>query len=365
MSTTLTEKVMMAWLGLTMFATFFVFWGVGLIMASLLGFVAMSAYHKEVTVDPPTFARRKIFGKLQPGVLNPRVMFALSLRGLFEELIVIDKTPLVRAEENELVFNGVRCKAQGDGDKKESGASVIVHIGLAFVPNDGEVGSTNFINKGKSDKVMRILQTMLGSAVREQAVDKTWEEYVFEKARLSMELITKLTGRQPTEKVLLNGRGKPIPDPDESRPHHKYQVEPRNGRDINEYDIENFIDTALIDNPPDIQGLGIRLSQLKVTQIDPEDLQLQEDSNRKAREKAQRAAEEVDFETERALADEYLTWAVAQGEKLTSKEALEMVRINRKRAREVIIRAPDTVRPLIGSLAGGVVGGHDQGGIDD
>lgn len=337
----------------------FVDWGPALALIALVGAVGVVSYRDDITVDPPSFARPILWGYLLPWKIKPRIAFAFGFFPIFETLDVIKKTPVVRAEDTQLKFSNVRTKADADAEdhdaqagsasaearKKKSGGSVEVHVGLAFLPDEDR--STQFIQMGKTVHVTSMLITRLGTILRHQATTMTWEEYTFAKAALSMEIITKLTGLQPTEKVLL-ANSAPIPDPTVSNDmskHYKYKVDqwpngiPKN--ELTEYDIEHFVNTALIDHPPDIHGLGIRLSQLGVTDVIPEG-ELKAVADLLAREQQERHGEEYDVDTELGLAKKYVDASNNTDGRptITLQQALEIVRINRRpdNVREVIVR---------------------------
>jgi hypothetical protein len=355
-------------------------WPLGVVGMLVVAAMAILSFKKGViTVDPPIFARTTVWDALWPAVIRPRVVFVAEFFPIWEKLILIDRTPTVRAEENQLVFKNVRTKADpnsGDHDeqagtataearKKQSGGSVEVHVGIAFFPD--EQRSTEFIRSGRLERVERMLVTRLGTNIRHYALTMTWEEFTFSKAALSMDLIIKLTGLQPTDKVLLQPDGVPVPDTDTSddvAKHYKYKVElrpdgiPKN--ELTEYDIEHFVNTALVSNPPDIHGLGIRLSQLGVTDVIPEG-ELKTVADLKAREQQERRGEEADFDTELALAQKYVKASKDAGDNppLTLSESLELVRINRRpgNVREIILRGsknPITdAAAIVGQTGGG------------
>ncbi len=371
---TLTEIVLIIGTVLSLVMVGYVHWGPGLMLFSLIGMLAYYSLKRgRITVDPPTVARTTIFDMMWPAVIRPRWVFVLEP---IEKLVLIDRTPVVRSqesdkpEEKELIFRGVRCKAQDDEGiadpskkkgAKESGGEVEVRIGITIVPDPNR--TSDFIKAGRTPKVMQTLTNLLGQAVRHQAAGKTLEEYMLGKSWLAMDLITKLTNRQPTEKVEFQD-GRPVPDLDESR-HRKYQTRPRKLDEVLvDEDVEVFLDTALVDHPSDVHGLGILLPRLEVTQIEPQDPELKKDADRKAREKLQRAAERVDFATERELADEYVEWAKAKGEIVSRTQALEWVRTNRGRAKEIFLRAPAGTGSLLGFARDEMRGGSDDAHSD-
>lgn len=345
--------------------------------------LAVVSYKRGViTVDPPTFARTTVWDALWPFVIKPRVVFLAEFFPFWEKLILVDKTPIVRAEGNQLRFTNVRCKLEseaetatsaetpfGNKETKQSGGSVEVHIGIAFFADESRSGE--FIQAGRSTQVEKQLTTKIGTELRHQAAGKTWEEMALGKAAVSMELIIRLTGRQPTEKVSLDsGTGLPIPDPNfdpknPARAHYKYRVEERAVGipliELNEWDIEHFINTALIDHPPDVHGLGIRLSQLGVTDVIPEG-PLKDVADLKAREQQERRGEETDFDTEILLAQKYIDASKGDGgtPTITMEKALELVRINRRTSnvREVVIRG--STGPLTDAAA--LLGNNQTGG---
>lgn len=353
---TITECVLVVGFLLALWLAGYVHWGPGLLLAALMALMAWYSYRDDITVDPPRFARVTVWNHLLPWIIRPRIVFAFEYFPLIEKLQIIDETPEIRAEGTELIFKDVRCKADPDStdpkkaaeEAAQSGGSVEVHVGTAIIPDEGRSG--DFFKAGKINPIMKMLHTRLGANIRHLAAGKTWEELTFSKATLSMYLITDLTGHQPTEIVLLDPKGNPLPDVALARPHHKYLVRPRTQSDIelNEYDAENFINTTLVDRPPDVHGLGVRLAQLGVTDIIPEG-ELKGVADLKAREKQERRGEAFDFETERQLADRYMEWAKEKGSPITAVQALEYARINRKRAQETIVRSSGN--PLLDAAA--------------
>lgn len=352
---TFTEMVILIGAVVSMWMFGYVHWGPGLLLATLMALMAWYSYRDDVTVKPPRFARVTLWNRLLPWVIRPRIVFAFGYFPLIEKLEIIEETPELRAEEEEFIFKDVRCKADPDStdpnEAAQSGGSVEVHVGIAVVPDERR--SSDFFKSGGIVPVMKMLHTKLGADIRHRAAGMTWEEFTFTKASLSMRLIADLTGYRPTEIVLINSKGIPLPNLDQARPHHKHLVRARTPDDIvlNEYDADNFVNTSLVDRPPDVHGLGVRLTQLGVTDIIPEG-ELKKVADLKAREKQERRGEEYDFDTELLLANKYLEAsrpAPGAAPTMTLDQALERVRINRGRAKETIVRSSGN--PLLDAAA--------------
>ena len=181
----------------------------------------------------------------------------------------------------------------------------------------------------------------------------TWEQYAFSKAMISMLLIVDLTGHQPTEKVVRDPAdpNKGVPDLDPKNPHDKYEVRPRGkDEDVDELDAEHFVNTALIDTPPDVHGLGIRLIQLGVTDVIPEG-ELKAAADLRATETQQRRGEETDETTLEILIDRMLANAEKHQQKITWLQAYERVQNNRKKIDWRVVDVKSSGNPLLDAAA--------------
>ncbi|MBI2030113.1 hypothetical protein HYT05_00660 [Candidatus Kaiserbacteria bacterium] len=174
-----------------------------------------------------------------------------------------------------------------------------------------------FLNKGRRKKINSMLESKLGELVRHQGKAKTWEEFIFAKSSLSVEFITSLTGLEPP--------------------------------DINDdAAVKEFLETALVSGVEDVKDLGIKFHRINVTEVEPSG-KLKQRMDEAASELLQRKAEQTDIGTALKLAKEILAgmgiseddlkaMSLGERERLVGK-ALELVRIERGRAKENIVRS--------------------------
>lgn len=341
MPRTVTEWVMAFLLVIALWCGFFGFLGQSLIASVttiiLIGLVVLIGIiaYDEVPSGPPSVAMPVILNKrytLSPDSIGEGPVFVFRP---IEDLVVRNYLPVVVP----FAFDGVRCLLKAD-EEKVPGGLVTVEGSITIVP-DIKMNERfmTFLNKGghlrfrrpQTDKldttpvgdgsgetspIIEQILAMLGQAVREYGGTKTWDELTFAKASLSVKLITMLTGLEPESE--------------------------------NEATIKEFLAQALIDGVADIIDLGIMITRLNVEEVAPEG-GLKENADKAANELLQRTAEQTDIGTAIKLAQEFLeAWGIdeevlntmsRQERQQLMEKALELVRIERRRATENIVRS--------------------------
>ncbi|MEO6536295.1 MAG: hypothetical protein ABIT47_01250 [Candidatus Paceibacterota bacterium] len=302
-----------------------------------------------------------------------------------------------------LTYTGVRCKAPVDDlnpdDKKSSspktGGAVTVKMEIGFIADGGADSSDRLIkfqNSGGVDGVANALSGLFAQAFRHQSSYYDWEQFSNLKKELSVALLAEITEinfrKLPREADgTISSRTLQVdPDkyktfeeadpydylfppsleerreddnklnPNELRAKERDEVKARKCRD---QDIAVFLRIARENGVSDINNLGVKIAYLNVTEIEPEG-KLDSEADGVAIELQQRRKEKWDFETEQMLAAMYIKMAEARGETMSSEKALELARINRGRATEIIVRSSGN--PLADAAA---LNNHDMKGKAD
>ena len=266
----------------------------GLAVFTVLALIALTAA-KEVAVDPPTVAILTRWGAQTNTVMEPRLVFAAEYFPFIEDLVAVNGG-LVNVD---LLYEKVGCAAEDmplddEGNPKldakpKSGGTVKFEISFTYrITGTGEdtqltaSAIRRFIKAGKETNIRTIAADFLGQEIREYASIRTWETVRASKSEIVELLTTELKGHM-------------------------------------DKNLKNF---------------GIEIVRLNVVNIEPEG-ELAKDQENLARETQQRRAEEMDIDTAVKLAKKLVD---ASGNKMTMAEALELVRIERGRAKETIFR---------------------------
>ena len=359
-SITYTEQALVVLCGISMLLIFTGHWFFGLIA---FGITVALAANSEYTIpaNPPSVGVPVLWGTPVNKVVGARIAFALPP---FETFIEIDGS----LKNKDTTFSGVRCSdlpdppaagtpAAATPPARRSGGSVSIKVGTTFEPDTADpTRLRQYINAGMEEKVNGILSDIIGETIREVVAGMSWEEAALSKELLSVLIIGKVVGAQPTEKVKQDANKNPVRNPqDRNKPQYQTEglIDPATPiAKLEKPELEHFLDSILRDGPSDVRGLGIRIRRLNVIEVQPEG-KLRDDAELGAREKQQRTGEQTDFETERGLIKAYRDEAnegLTKGEPgwVTYPMAAEWVRVNRGRAKENIVRSDN---PLAGAAS--------------
>lgn len=266
-----------------------------LILAGAVAYISLTT----ISAQPPSVAMPEFLGRRYDVLVREGIAFIFP--GL-ERFIVENFLP----EDIRLEYVEVRCMLTDSDGKKISGGSVTVKISVVFVPDINiPYRFRLFLNNGRRKEITKILEGMVGEAVRQYATDKTWEELTFAKSELSAHLIWQLTGMKYAD------------DSDA---------------------IEQFLQRALVNGVADVRDLGISIRRLNVVEVEPEG-KLKENALLAAEAILQRSAEQTDTDTIVLLAQKIVAAGRDSGDSISLREALEIVRIQRGLADETIVRS--------------------------
>ena len=337
--------------------------GIGAIGCAMIAFGI-----KLIPANPPNVGILTVGGTRIPVIIRESIVLLAPYWPLLIDVILV---PVVRQDED-FEYTGVRCKGQEVG---QAGGAVLIKVSVTYQPDYGVPDSgtliTQYLNAGGKEGVNHILADVIGKTSRNIAGLYTWEELIFLQAALEAALLMRvadtkfrLLPRGPDGKILdeafdysseeygaltqmmrdpleyINSARLPDGKPDEDE------------RTIRQQELAVFLKCAQINGGGDVLDLGIRITRLNVVKILPEG-ELATDAETTAREKKQREGENMDFVTEIQLADLYLDKAKARGEEMTLSQALQMVRINRGRDREVVVNSANPLTGAAAVLSGG------------
>ncbi len=346
MFTTRTEKLLIVLSVLGAFLLLFDDWGWGCIV---LGIVCLLMYlsAKQISAaNPPQVGIPTRWGRRIEQVIQSRWVFVFNYFPLMEDILLEDVSKI----EEEIVIEGVRCRAAEPGDNTnvgsegaQSGGKVRVKVGVTFEPSqDPPENMLDYIVAGGRDNVLAILKNIVAGAVREEGSTHTWERLTFTKAELSAKFIAQVTGKQPKHRVIRGTGGHPLRDASDSD--QAYKLEPV-GEDekLDEVDYQAFLQHIVKNGENDVLKLGIRIRRLNVVEIEPEG-ELDADAEGVARETQQRRTEQMDFETERMLIRSYMDDAnkgLTPGSPgyVSYEKAAQWVQVNRKRVQKVVVES--------------------------
>ena len=197
-----------------------------------------------------------------------------------------------------------------------SGGVVSVYVSLVFVPDISDPDRIIlYLNNGGKENIARVLSGVVEEALRQAASTMTWEELSFAKAKMSADLIFRVTGRT-------------LPD------------------DIAEADVVAFLSQALLNGVADVHDLGVRIRRLNVTEVEAQGL-IKENAQKAAAELLQREGESIEIDT-----------LVGNTAKLKEKFpgisdelALEIIRTLEGHAPETIVRVHSSGNPFLDAMA--------------
>lgn len=322
------------------------FWGLVLLGLSVLSLLGL----RKIPEDPPYVAIPTFWGRRLPYMLREGwKLFAPWFPFLLDFVLI-----LVTRRNEDFRFTNVRCKLRdsnpdipeedtGKGDPK-SGGSVTVNVSVTWRPDWTDDNAPDrlieFLNSGqdgdldKGTGVRTIMRDMLAEDLRHSGRTRSWEQMVFGQDRLSVLLLTKMTGARVKKAVRGGDTNEPMLDGNGKLRFPKEVEYIEDIEDAHPIEIEHFLHSTLQNGCSDIWDLGISLTRLNVTEVEPEGA-LKEDAERAAREIQQREAEQRDVDTETALANDYVKSARGAGDKaFTFEEGLRLARLARGRIRE-------------------------------
>lgn len=325
--------------------------GFGLILAALPIFALLGL--KKIPADPPHIAVPTFWGARGEGIFGEGWKLTATFFPIFLDFILV--SVVLQNEDPE--FKNIRCKLKEDKNTKDedkedpdtlkSGGSVSIIVGISYIADESR--PNEYINAGSEEGVKNVLSDMLAEALRHEGTLRPWELMIFGKSLLSAILVTNLTGklipkaeRNENDELEFGKDGKLSFEEEVS------YIDPR---DASEQEIQHFLSKALKNGVADIHSLGIKIRRLNVKEIQPEG-KLLDDAEKPARELQQRREEEFDFETELRLANIYVEESKksGNGNEISLEEALRMVRVNRGRAKEILVNPSKKEGGLLDNL---------------
>lgn len=333
----------------------------------------------DIRADPPHIAILTIWGRR----LRVLLLSGTYLLGDYWPFKVSAIPVLAELRNIDMVFENVRCRNATEpgqsSDSPTAGGAVTVHvsatIGPDFMAYDerkkrhcGAERTINWLNHGGFEGVKGILEDSINEGVRHLASQFDWEAFQFMKSALTAALLAKVS-EIDFRKIPREADGSFEPEPTDITPddYHtfkdvvhnplKYLLDPSIKKNKAEQDrrleeIETFLRIARQNGVSDIIDLGSHISRLNVTDIVPAGA-LGEDAELAAREKKQREGEIADVDTGIMLAQRFLDFNRKNKGKMSVEEALQLARIDRKRATETVVRTPGARDPL--TRAAGVI----------
>ncbi len=276
------------------------------------------------------------------------------LAPFFPFMIGVIKIPVGREvleQKFEVVARNKQVDANGNVEFQMAG-KLSVEISLVFQP-DYEAHNAGYRLKrylisGRAAGVKVMLEQVLVTYTRYAALTHSWNVFMSLKAPLGAAIITKIAGSQmrslnrvagtiPANDLLLEGDAYwARPEITEASAVEYLLVHPVDSPEYkNRYrEIERFLEIALKNGGGDVLDLGILLQRVNVEAIEPTgDLAAVADDP--AVEDVQRTSETKDIATELVLAQMYRDVDPS----MSLKDALEFVRVNRGRAKELIVRS--------------------------
>lgn len=323
-----------------------------------IGFFMIASGFVRVPEDPPhvgilTFWDRRLRTLLPEGthLLAPYFPFMVGVNSVN-----------VEGWNFKFEFKNVHCKHKDTDGNRVPGGQVSVIISGMVEPDYKASDSSGqpcgadriitYLNRGGEEKVRAALEGVLQQATKNLATLFTWEDFTLMKAPLAAALIMNISGAKVYKLPRIDAV---IPDeyldisPDEYAKlrterirdplMYLWEVKGNETEYRQRYkDVETFLKVVLETGVGDVVDLGIQFTIFAVEEIEPEDA-LDAAAQGAAIEQAERRKEEIDFDTELLLAEKYLATATKRGEQMTLDQALERVRVNRGRAKEVIVRS--------------------------
>lgn len=191
--------------------------------------------------------------------------------------------------------------------------------------------------------VFDILQDVLAETSRQMVANRTLDEALLAQAMISCMLIQAVTGATPARVPRLADGS---PDPSAAyneKGKSLFKTEPPLPGSmwldvLDEIDYLNFLDHILVNGKSDVLGLGIRLRRLNVLRIVPQGRLAQDLADRNA-EILERGRETMNTQTNVSLAMIYMQTARDAGQEITFADALQYVRLDKRVAREFIVRS--------------------------
>lgn len=338
----------------------------------------------DIPADPPHVGLLTVWGERVPVLLSEGLALLPNFWPFNVGAIVVS----VEKKNFDFEFTDVRCRNATDADGKPvtdpsaptAGGAVTVKVSVTLSPDytaidrDGNPCGAKrvmgYLNHGRMDGVRSILDDTLSEATRHLAGLYDWETFMFMKAPLAVALLAKISDidfkRLPRKES--NGDfSENVNDitPERYAKFEEIELAPLEylfGDDLKALEpaerkkeqqrrlveIEIFLKLARQSGVSDIIDLGVHIARLNVSHIVPEG-DLAKDAEGAAREKKQREAETFDIDTGILLAQKYLDFA--KDGSVTAAEALQLTRIDRKRATEQVIRTPASTDPLTRSAA--------------
>ncbi|MBP6859970.1 MAG: hypothetical protein KBC38_00160 [Candidatus Pacebacteria bacterium] len=349
----------------------------GVSFATLGILMVKMGWKTNVSAKPQHVALVTCYGEPQDILVGPGDYMTADYLPFEIGLIPIDVTRL----DVEFAPFSVTCKATDKEGKQTAGGSVDVKVDLTIEPDHeakddsgrpiGPQRMKELIKSGLMNGVRSIVEGMTKEAMRGAALFHTWEQFLFLKLPLSVQLITMIANTKMAElprdasgKVdeaqikrlgitatnyeakTQDGTLKAIDDP------VAYFLEAGAGLEAKEQraaqrevekEIEFFLNTAVANGVGDVRQLGVKITRFNVARLTPDAVMLLA-QNKAAAEDAEKRAEDKDSDAELEQALKLVAASEKSSEKtkesiMTLTEALDRVQARRGTAKKVIVQS--------------------------
>lgn len=342
----------------------------------VLGLSWKGAYEIDIPAEPPHIGVLTVWGERLPFIQGEGdAMTAPKIEYTLVSMVACDF---------DFEFE-VQCRASKESAKDSGGGAtenasigsrVKVKISMTYFPDwsadDPDANPQRiiqYLNHNGREGVKLILQGMIGQGLRYEGGRRTAEEFILMQDALSVALLVDIADVEFRE-VPVDGNGN-IPanldiwDDDSPRrvSPRKYRENlmeiadpilylfPEGGKGTDEQQarrkqsIKIFLKVAEQNGVSDVIDLGLRITRFNVEYMEPEEAIRQAAAKAEA-ELKERQGEMRDADTDIELAKKYV--AESEG-KMSFETALEIVRTNRGRAKELIVRSSGS--PLLDAAA--------------
>lgn len=248
-------------------------WALGLIA---LGFAVFQLFFlKDIPAeDPPSVLHITWWGIRTDIVLTEGWKVVAKWTGISGILTSVEK----RNKDFDVT---VRCRSEAEEAK--SGGEVRVQGTYTYTPDTKRL--INFENYGSDDGIKKQLDSLIEEKLRQEAIDRTWQQMEFAKDDLVVGLVLHIVENSTTEDDKLE-KYKDLSD--EQKQNTKF--------------VSEFLSKLLTNGVGDEHDLGIKLHRLNIKNIEVVG-ELRADAEKEAREFQQRRAELVEAETIRQVAE--------------------------------------------------------------
>ncbi len=324
----------------------YTFWTLLLLLGNILIIADFS--YQFILADPPTIGLVTFWERKQKGYIKEGVVFIFPYFPIIEKIIYVNATIHIL----NITIDKVRCRAYSidtdsidtDPDTPQIGGSATVKVKMSYKRDpkrlieflgSGGLSVSESIRAGEhsasdgehsaSDGVAEALIGIVEEIIKRAGIDLTWTELTFSTAKLSVDIITRITGQKPKEAYRIDDGG--------------YLEE------ILAETPQAFLDRVACtkdesaEQAADVHGLGIIMVRANIVEMEGEKA-LRDAAERFAIEEQERIQEKYDIDTEILLAQQYIDASKKLGGvEMSFQHALEYVRLRRNDgAREIFVR---------------------------